>query len=157
MRPFYTLAGFLLVATFGSAGCDDNTNSFTAPTEVTFNLADLAEIIFARGYPIEIGDEEVVEFLPIPVRHITVFGEDVLVLEFVGPNTAAAFASTISSDGTTVNGREVDWPATPHFFLSGQVIAVYVGNDLSTISALQEIMGPQFAGGEVDFTVEGAS
>ncbi|MGH9462303.1 MAG: hypothetical protein ACRD1X_13870 [Vicinamibacteria bacterium] len=152
MRPFHTLAGFLLVVALSSAACDSSPNSdITAPTEVTFNLADLAEIIFARGYPIEVGDEGVIEFLPIPVRHFTVFGEDVLVLEFVGPNTAAAFASTISPDGTTVNGREVDWPATPHFFLSGQVIAIYLGNDLSTISALQEIMGPQFAGGEVDF------
>jgi hypothetical protein len=115
-------------------------------------LADLAELVFARGYPIEIGDEEGVDYFPIPVRHITIFGEDVLVLEFVGPNTAAAFAGTISADGTTVNGREVDWPATPHFFLSGQVIALYLGDNLSTISALQEIMGPQFAGGEVTFT-----
>jgi hypothetical protein len=158
MRRYFILASFLLIVTLGSAGCDDNTNSdFTAPTEVTFDLADLAEILFARGYPIEVGDEEVVDFFPIPVRHLTVFDEDVLVLQFVGPNTAAAFASTISSDGTTVNGRVIDWPATPHFFLSGQVIVLYLGDDPQVIFAIQEIMGAQFAGGEVVLTVEESS
>jgi hypothetical protein len=158
MRPFYTLAAFLLVVALSSAACDSSPNSdITAPTEVTFNLADLAEILFARGVPIEVGDEEVVDSFPIPVRHFTVYDDDVLVLEFVGPNTAAAFASTISSDGTTVNGREVDWPATPHFFLSGQVIVLYLGDDPRVVFAIQEVMGSQFAGGEVDFTVEKSS
>jgi hypothetical protein len=155
MRSFFTLASCLLVVALGSAGCDNNTNSnLTAPTDVSFDLADLAEIMFARGIPIEVGDEETVNFFPVPVRHFTVYGDDVLVFEFVGPNTAAATAATISSDGTTVNGRVVDWPATPHFFLSGQVIVLYLGDRPQVLLAIQDIMGDQFAGGEITFVTE---
>lgn len=155
MRRFFTLASLPLIATLSAAACDNNTNTnFTAPTEVTFALADLAEILFARGIPIEVGEEEVVDYFPVPVRHFTVFGEDVRVFEFVGPNTAGAVAATISPDGSSINGRVIDWPATPHFYLSGRVIALYLGDSASVLLSMEEIMGPQFAGGEFVFTVE---
>lgn len=150
----YTLALCLFIATFSMAACEDNTNPpLLAPTDVTFTLADLAEVMFARDIPIEVGEQEDVGYFPVPVRHFTVFDEDVLVFEFVGPNTAEAVASTVSPDGSTVNGRPIDWPATPHFYLSGQVIALYLGDSIDVILAIEQIMGPQFAGGELPFTV----
>ena len=148
MRRFFILASFLLVVTLGTVRCDTSTSTaVAAPTDVTFVLADLAEIVFARNIPIEIGGEEVLDFFPVPVRHFTVHDEDLLVFEFVGPNTAAAVASTISPDGTTINGRVIDWPATPHFFLRGQVIALYLGDNFQVFGTLEQIMGPQIAGG----------
>lgn len=155
MKRFFIQANLLLLVTLVSARCDSNTSTnFIAPTEVTFGLADFAEIMFARGIPIEIGEEEGVDYFPVPVRHFTLFGEDVLVFEFAGRNTATAVAAAVSPDGTTINGRVIDWPATPHFFVSGRVIALYLGDDIRVIASLQEIMGPQFAGGEVNFTVQ---
>jgi len=62
--------------------------------------------------------------------------------------TTAAFASTISPDGSTVNGRAVDWPATPHFFTSGRVIVLYLGDNTQVLLAISDVMGAQFAGGE---------
>jgi hypothetical protein len=154
MRRLLNLAGFLLVVSLGTSGCDSNNNTIVGPTEVTFALADLAEILYARGVPIDIGDEEVVDYFPIPLRHFTVYDQDVRVFEFIGPNTALAVSTLISPDGTTINGRVIDWPATPHFFLSGRVIVLYLGDDPQAYLAIQDVMGPQFAGGEIDFTTQ---
>lgn len=38
--------------------------------------------------------------------------------------------------------------ATPHFYRSGNVIALYVGDDAATLAALERALGPQFAGGQ---------
>ncbi len=156
MRRFFILVSFLSVVTLGLAACDSNTSSSPiAPADVTFGLADLAEILFARGIPIEIGDLESFDFLPVAARHFTVFGEDVLVFEFAGTVTTEAVESVISPDGTTVNGQVIDWPATPHFFANGRVIVLYLGDNPQVIFGLQDIMGPQVADGEFVFTVEG--
>jgi len=155
MRRFFILVSFLLVMALGSTGCDSNTSaSPIAPAEVTLGLADLAEILFARGIPIDIGDIEVFDFLPARARHFNVSGEDVLVFEFSGQPVTESVASTISADGTTINGQVIDWPATPHFFTSGRLIVLYLGDNPQVILGLQEIMGPQFAGGELGFTVQ---
>ena len=147
MRRPIILVSFLLVAVVASPGCDSNASNFAAPTDTTFDLADLAEVLFATGVPVDVGNEEVLSFFPVPVRHFTVFDDDVLVLEFVGPNTTAAVASTISSDGNAINGQAIDWPAPPHFFQEGRIIVLYLGDDSQVISALAQILGPQFAGG----------
>ena len=152
MRQHFLTASFLAVVTLGAAaGCDDNTTTITAPTDVTFGLADFVEILFSRSVPITVGDEESVNYFPVSARHFTVFDDDVLVFEFVGPNTTAAFAATVSPDGSTINGRVIDWPATPHFFTSGRVIVLYLGNNTQVLLAISDVMGAQFAGGEFVF------
>src|SRR3990170_2728877 len=129
MRRPIILVSFLLVAVVASPGCESNTSNLAAPTDTTFDLADLAEVLFATGVPVDVGNEEVVSFFPVPVRHFTVFDDDVLVLEFVGveflvlesaaPNPAPVVGSPISLEDPTTNGRVIDCPATPHFFQEG--------------------------------------
>ena len=63
-------------------------------------------------------------------------------------------SSVVSPDGTTVNGQVIDWPATPHFFVNGRVVVIYVGDNPQVIFGLQDILGPQVAGGG-SFIVEG--
>ena len=155
MRRIFILGSFLLIVTVGTIRCSSNTSTnIIAPTEVSFGLADLAEIMFARGIPIEVGSEEAVNFFPVAARHFTIFGEDVLVFEFSGAVTPEEVESVISPDGTTINGRVIDWPATPHFFANGRVIVIYLGDNLQVIFGLEDIMGPQVAGGPIVFTVE---
>jgi len=153
MRRFFILVSFLLVVTLW--GCSSNTSSSPiAPTEVAFGLADLAEILFARGVPIDVGDLEDFGFFPVAARHFTISGEDVLVFEFGGTVTTEEVQSVVSPDGTTVNGQVIDWPATPHFFANGRVIVIYVGDSPQVIFGLQQILGPQVAGGAIFFEVE---
>jgi hypothetical protein len=41
----------------------------------------------------------------------------------------------------------VSWIDTPHFYQSGNIIVLYVGNTAEVIEILLEALGPQFAGG----------
>ena len=43
--------------------------------------------------------------------------------------------------------HHVSWVATPHFYLMGSVIAIYVGDNQAVLGPLQAVMGAQFAGG----------
>jgi len=40
----------------------------------------------------------------------------------------------------------VSWVEPPHFFKSGNLIVLYVGEESSILEALHEILGPQIAG-----------
>lgn len=59
-------------------------------------------------------------------------------------------ASYISEDGFTYdNGKQAtitDWVSYPHFYKSDNIIVLYVGDNSEINNALEEIIGPQFAG-----------
>lgn len=65
-------------------------------------------------------------------------------------------ASRISADGSTFRAgfgpfggtaAIVDYIAPPHWFRTGRVVVLYVGNESSVLTLLQQVLGPQFAGG----------
>ena len=148
MKKVLIPLGFLLVLNLALAACDTNsTGQAISPGDQVFDLADFAEQLFANGVPVELGSEESFGFLPIPALHFNVQGADVLVFEVIGPGTAISIASAISEDGVTINGKFIPWPATPHFFLEGRVIVLYVGDDPEVLSILAFFLGPQIAGG----------
>ena len=74
-------------------------------------------------------------------------GEDVQVFEFADEATAEMAASQISPDGSSTPTMMITWMATPHFYRSGRVIVVYVGENEGITSLLEAMIGPQFAGG----------
>jgi hypothetical protein len=39
------------------------------------------------------------------------------------------------------------WMATPHFFKSGSLLVLYVGDDAEILDLLKDSLGDQFAGG----------
>lgn len=41
----------------------------------------------------------------------------------------------------------VDWTDTPDFFKGDALIILYVGNEESVLQTLENLLGPQFAGG----------
>ena len=85
----------------------------------------------------------------------TVNGERVETFEFASAEEADAAAGGVSATGTSIrttmaDGTQmvsmVDWFAPAHYYKAGRLIALYVGCDSDVINALQETMGPQFAG-----------
>ena len=149
MRKAFIPLGFLLLLNLALVACDTNSSrQFVSPGEQVFDLADFAELLFANGVSVELGSQEVFDFLPIPALHFNIQGADVLVFELVGPGTTLAVAAVISEDGNTINGQPVDWPATPHFFVEGRIIVLYLGDDPQILSILEAFLGPQVAGGQ---------
>jgi hypothetical protein len=41
----------------------------------------------------------------------------------------------------------ITWIATPHFFSSGRLLVLYVGDNNEILSMLEQLLGPQFTGG----------
>ena len=85
---------------------------------------------------------------------IAVDGYEVQVFEFSNEGDAISAAETISADGSSIGTSMVLWVEAPHFYRSGKLIVLYVGEQDTLVGALAAVLGPQFAGPE---RVEGPS
>ncbi|MCH8230423.1 MAG: hypothetical protein IIA53_08860, partial [Chloroflexi bacterium] len=94
----------------------------------------------------------------VPSTELKVNGVSLLIYEFA-PGTSAEEASEgVSPDGTSINYPDrvhtsVSWAAPPHFYLFGNSILLYNGND-AEIGALLGSVSVQFAGSDFVEVVE---
>ena len=70
----------------------------------------------------------------------------VQVFEYEDEAAAQAEAGRVSPDGSSIGTTAVLWVAPPHFFASGRVLVLYLGDDPGVLDLLQSVLGPQFAG-----------
>ena len=88
---------------------------------------------------------------------LTVNGGSGETFEFASAEAADAAAEGVSASGDLISRVDSEtgegfsipilWAVPPHFYKAGKLIVLYVGCDGDVIDALQETMGPQFAGG----------
>lgn len=71
---------------------------------------------------------------------------EIQVFNYESADAAESDASQIGPDGNPRTAM-ITWIATPHFFRSEQVIALYIGDDQAVVDLLTQALGPQFAGG----------
>lgn len=61
-------------------------------------------------------------------------------------------ASYVDKGGSSYNNGkndvQISWVSLPHFFKKDNIIVLYVGENLEIINALEDLLGPQFAGDE---------
>jgi len=74
-------------------------------------------------------------------------GEDVQVFEYVSKEEAFQEVMQVSADGSSVGTTMITWIDSPHFYQSGKIIVLYIGNTPELVEILTEVLGPQFAGG----------
>ncbi len=77
---------------------------------------------------------------------ISVDGHEVQVFEFSNEEDALSAAESISPDGSSVGTTMISWVESPHFYKSGKLIVLYVGEEDAAVDALEVVLGPQFAG-----------
>jgi len=80
-------------------------------------------------------------------RVISVDGYEVQVFEFSIEQNARSAAASISPDGSSVGTTIISWVETPHFYKSGKLIVLYVGDEAAVVDALEVVLGAQIAGG----------
>ncbi len=80
-------------------------------------------------------------------RVISVDGYEVQVFEFSIEQDAQSAAETISPDGSTIGTSSILWVEAPHFYKSGKLIVLYVGEEDAVVDALEVVLGAQIAGG----------
>jgi hypothetical protein len=93
-------------------------------------------------------------FFDVEGRSVTVNGSAIQVFEYANTEAMEAEASCVSSEGFTITkekgdigvGYCVGWINPPHFYKAGRIIVIYIGDDDSIISLLENALGTQFAG-----------
>lgn len=113
------------------------------PTE---GQASLMNDLQNAGVDMELGDSVEQVFFSVKGRILKVNGMDVQVFEYESAEAMEADAVQVSADGGSVGTSMVSWMATPHFFKSGRVLVLYVGDDATVLEALKSELGEQFAG-----------
>ena len=166
MKHYFALVIILLLlsAVF-MAGCTKPPLPTTSPkapiTDYTktpgTDYTSLVDSLRQAGATVEPGGEKL---YPRPIFSVTckvikVNGEDVLVLEYDDEAAAEAEAQLVHPHGSTFGtfavGKpgvivEFNWIAPPHWYKSGKIIVIYVGENQTMIDLLESLLGKQFAG-----------
>lgn len=85
-------------------------------------------------------------FFSVRGRTLAVGGESVQVFEYAKASAAERDARRVEPSGSSVGTSMPMWVGTPHFYKGGRLIVLYVGGDQRVIKALENALGPQFAG-----------
>jgi hypothetical protein len=107
------------------------------------NLTQLINALKTRGKKVRRKGRVEQPFLTVKGQIITIDGEDVQVFEYRTARAAEVDAQNVSGAGSTSIAM---WIAPPHFFKSGRLIVLYVGEAPSVLKALADTLGPQFGG-----------
>jgi len=113
---------------------------------------------YLRGSGVSLGEAGEIHpyaFLAIEGRRVTVNESTIEVYEYANAEAMESEASCVSPDGFGITrdlggGRavftDVGWLGPPHFYKAGRIIVIYIGNNSSMISLLENALGEQFAG-----------
>jgi hypothetical protein len=126
-------------------GCANSGIRQAEPGEID-TADDLAAALREKGMVVELGTVIDQPYFEPDAQVLAVNGEQLQVFEFADGAAAADAAETVSEDGTTIGTTSISWIGPPHVYRAGNLIAIHVGEDTAVRDALNEIMGPQFAG-----------
>lgn len=119
-------------------------------------ISDLDALILglrAAGIDVEVSEEKGSKLFGVVSTILTVGGERVELFSFAPGSDALRAAAGVSIDGYTFSSlddplteMQVSWISTPHFYLNGNSIVLYVGVNEEIIAALDRSTGQKFAG-----------
>ncbi len=110
------------------------------------DYVSLIDNLRATGATVEPSGKISQPFFFVEGQVISINGVEVQVFEYADIAVADAEANLVSHDGSSIGTSMVNWVATPHFYKTGKLIVLYVGDNMTVISTLETVLGPQFAG-----------
>lgn len=112
-----------------------------------FALADLYGALVAQGAAVEPTGARILKpYLSVPGTIVRVNGLPVQLFEYASEAALAADVDGLAADASSIDGTPLTWPATPHFWRRGQVLALAVTDDPALVAALSAVLGPPVAG-----------
>jgi hypothetical protein len=121
---------------------------YSVRAKSTKELSRLIENLRAQGAKVRLTNEKVSQpFFSSAGRIMNINGESIQVFQYAQAATADNEAKHVSLDGMSIGTSKPSWMAPPHFFKSGKLIVLYVGNEQTVLKVLQTAIGNQFAGG----------
>jgi hypothetical protein len=85
-------------------------------------------------------------FFSVGGRTLNLDGESIQVFEYARASAAGRDAKRVEPSGSGIATSMPMWVGTPHFYKGGRLIVLYVGENSSVTKALENALGPQFAG-----------
>ncbi|MBI2125842.1 MAG: hypothetical protein HYU02_00785 [Thaumarchaeota archaeon] len=110
------------------------------------DYVSLVDALRAKGLKVEPSGKLSQPFFAIEAQVIDVNGQKLQVYEYASEASMNDEASKVSPDGGSVRNSMISWVESPHFYKIGKIIVLYVGKDSTIINALNDVVGPQFAG-----------
>ncbi len=120
--------------------------SIGCTSEKPMDYASLIDNLRAAGATVEPAGEIIQDFFSASGQAIKVNGEDVQVFEYSNEAETETEAALVSPDGSSIGTSMPFWIGPPHFYKSGRIIVLYIGENSAVINVLQDVLGAQFAG-----------
>lgn len=135
------------VACKGARARSDNIlDRSNASPQTRMDYAGLLDKLRAKGLKAERGDEITQPFFSVKGKTISANDESLQVFEYASESEAEAQAKLVDPRGGSIGTTMVNWVDAPHFFRSGRLVVLYVGHNPDVMKALEDVIGPQFAG-----------
>lgn len=146
IKTIVILAVFLIFAAGVAAGQNQKRNKPKARQNSLATVGELVKKLRAAGVTVKQSGEKVEQpFFSVAGRALRVNGEAIQVFEYKNAKTGEKEAGQISPEGRPATTM-IAWIAPPHFFKSGKLIVLYVGEKPDVLKALENALGRQFAG-----------
>ena len=147
MISIRTLIRLLVPAIFLlAAACSGNYTPDKLDAKSIGGYDQLFSALQSAGFSVEAAGDVTQPFFEPVGKVIKVDDQDIQVFEFGTESEAALAAGEISPDGSSVGTSMVSWIAPPHFYQSGNIIVLYMGDEASLMRFLEERLGAQVAG-----------
>lgn len=104
------------------------------------SLDELVASLQEAGATVETGDKVEEPFFEVQGQALTVNGQRVEVFEWADEAGREAVSRTITPQGQ-FGTTQVEWVGKPHFWASGKIIALYIGDDSAVIDLLNGALG----------------
>ena len=109
------------------------------------DLKSLTDALRAAGLDVKNAGEVEQPFFDVTGSALKVNAADVQVFEFADTAAAKDAVGQLGPDGNPPT-MMIEWVAPPHFYQSGRIVALYVGEDQAITGVLTTVLGPQVAG-----------
>jgi hypothetical protein len=121
----------------GSAPQPTPTPAAGAPA---MDFAGLVNRLRADGVAVEPVGAVSQPFFSVAGRLVTLNGADVQVFEYATVSDARSEAAQIGPGGGAIGTHLVSWIVTPHFYTTGRLIVLYVGDDQGVLEVLRTVL-----------------
>lgn len=144
-RPVVTAT---LVAT-GTASLATPTppTAATPAVEPAYSVEEFLADLAAAGAQVESAPGRISKpYLSAPGVIVRVDGQPVQVFQYSDAAALAADVAGLAPNASSIDGVPLAWPAAPHFWRKGGLLALAVSNDQALVDLVSGVLGPQFAG-----------
>lgn len=118
-----------------------------SPATPVDTVADLLSALAAQGAQVEETPGRVVKpYLSMPGVVLRVDGQPLQVFQYPDAAALAADVAGLAPNASSIDGRPLAWPAAPHFWRQGGLLALAVTDDQGLVELISSVLGAQFAG-----------